>query len=307
MFEEINSGNDYENLKLHIESARLLNRLNMNELTNEEQKVVDFLSYELCRDQIEKDVLFVSDYFSLMIKFLLNQMTSDELHEFQRNAGEFEKRFKQLSAKYPAEFETLDGYLSVLNKHIKEMAAFYDIAKKRDEKFIENFIDKEEKETKVMITGGFHTYGVAEKLKKAGISYSIISPRVTSYTEEDRKKYYSLLRNKVSVDLTKLLHELALGSFLMNNSVRNMIKVRALISFLKHEVKNEKNLISKVNQFIRKSNMVMPQLNEGFQYGGQYLFGIELEGDKTYFAFRNGEVREISREKYLKLAGERNC
>ena len=74
---------------------------------------------------------------------------------------------------------------------------------------------RELEENIAMVTGGFHTYGIAKRLKKSGIPYSIIIPRVTAYTENDMRLYHSLLREKEKLAYEDMiLQNLALASSL---------------------------------------------------------------------------------------------
>ena len=80
---------------------------------------------------------------------------------------------------------------------------FYQVAQKREAAFVENALKEMEKEsvkTAVLATGGFHTPGLTHFLREKGISYVVISPRITEAQNPDL--YHSVL--KLSAEKLKL-------------------------------------------------------------------------------------------------------
>ena len=70
-------------------------QINAEKLSKEEDKVVEEISYNLCKSRSEKNLLFVMDYIQTMIKFMLNQATSDELDRFYENVQVFEQTLEK--------------------------------------------------------------------------------------------------------------------------------------------------------------------------------------------------------------------
>jgi len=56
---------------------------------------------------------------------------------------------------------------------------FYEVANKRSGIFLENARKLHRSGTQVLVVGGFHTKAMAEELRKKGISYVVLSPRIT--------------------------------------------------------------------------------------------------------------------------------
>ncbi|MFH1416151.1 MAG: hypothetical protein ABIH89_08740, partial [Elusimicrobiota bacterium] len=226
----------YSNLKNYIETVELSKELNTYSIVGEENKVVEEISCALGKNDNEKDFVFISNYIQLMVKFLLNQITRDELDRFYARAGEFEEKFNMLKIQYKKEFSAIDSALLMLKQHVQEMGSFYEIAKKRDLSFINKFEDSFSGtgNNLVMVTGGFHTYGVARELKNRNIPYTIIIPRVTSYTEEDMRLYYSLLRGEEVVSYEEMiLQNLSLPTFLDRPWLARRIVARAVSSYVR--------------------------------------------------------------------------
>lgn len=85
--------------------------------------------------------------------------------------------------------------LSLVESHLR----FYEIAVKRDKALFENVmkvIGPALFSTTLLIAGGFHTQGLIQAFKQEGISYVLISPRITQIPEEDR--YLQMMRGDVS-------------------------------------------------------------------------------------------------------------
>ncbi|HXV27539.1 MAG TPA: hypothetical protein VD913_01100, partial [bacterium] len=64
--------------------------------------------------------------------------------------------------------------------------AFYENAEKRDEAFFKNLSGRMKKEglnASLLVTGGFHTEGLTERFKRAGISFILITPQIGSVPE----------------------------------------------------------------------------------------------------------------------------
>ncbi len=76
---------------------------------------------------------------------------------------------------------------------LKNAGQFYDFAKKRDDVFFQKIIsDASLSSDLAVVTGGFHTEGLSEQLRAAGISYIVITPDLAGQ-EPDEALYHKLL------------------------------------------------------------------------------------------------------------------
>lgn len=70
---------------------------------------------------------------------------------------------------------------------------FYELAKKRDEIFFQKIISEADLSSDLaLVTGGFHTEGLSEQLRVAGISYIVITPDLAGQ-DPDEMLYHKLL------------------------------------------------------------------------------------------------------------------
>jgi len=83
--------------------------------------------------------------------------------------------------------------------HFDSHIRFYEIAEERDRVFFENIqkiMQADENESLLFLAGGFHTKGISAQLREAGISYTVLVPRITTLADENR--YLDVMQGNVS-------------------------------------------------------------------------------------------------------------
>ncbi|OGW70124.1 MAG: hypothetical protein A2036_04125 [Omnitrophica bacterium GWA2_50_21] len=101
--------------------------------------------------------------------------------------------------------ETSSLYLSLV-KQIRDLyeqmqyhRAFYENAEIRDGVFaerIERVMNSTGKKVSVVVTGGFHTHALAQKIKEKGFSYLVVTPRIVELPSKNN--YWGYVRGQVS-------------------------------------------------------------------------------------------------------------
>ena len=84
---------------------------------------------------------------------------------------------------------------AVVDSHLSLLDHFYQVAQKREMAFVENAqkeMGRRGVKTSMLKTGGFHTPGLTHFLREKGISYVVISPRITEAS--DPELYHSILK-----------------------------------------------------------------------------------------------------------------
>jgi uncharacterized SAM-binding protein YcdF (DUF218 family) len=92
-----------------------------------------------------------------------------------------------------------------VQQNIVKFETFYEVAVKRDDALITNAINVMRqlgKDRAVLITGGFHTERMTDRLKNEGFSFVIVAPKAAS-TPEQEKLYLEVMRYKESHKLKK--------------------------------------------------------------------------------------------------------
>jgi len=112
----------------------------------------------------------------------------------------------QIKEKFPSQNLSLfTEFLSQFNEHIQltvdlEPAFdFYRDAIQRDEALLDNLIhamNTENKDRAILVAGGFHTEGIAQRMREENISYVVYTPRIHEIEEDNN--YHAVMRGKVS-------------------------------------------------------------------------------------------------------------
>ncbi|GEM_PF-3780515 len=228
---EISANGNYPNLADYIDAIQLMKEVNINLIVEEEKKVVDEIGYNLCRNNREENILFVADYLHYLVKFLLNQISKDELNYFYDKTDEFEERYRELGKKYGDRISSIDGVLSVLSSYVEEMRLFYRVALERDEHLVQNFLNNKcDDGIMIMNIGGFHSEGVSSFLEEEDVSYSIVMPRVTSHSGEMIEKYHRVLMGDIDISFDEFINDrLAPPSKLPNSQVERLVIMNAIV------------------------------------------------------------------------------
>ena len=88
-------------------------------------------------------------------------------------------------------------FLKEFKIDLKSAMKFYDLAFKRDQVLSDAVIASAAKQSRIIfITGGFHTDGIKQKLKQSGISYQVITPKIS--TVGSNENYLKVMRGEVS-------------------------------------------------------------------------------------------------------------
>lgn len=157
-------------------------------------KLQDGISHHEFFDQIEKliaqvkDTLFVSEdertldqraeWFAVAKKMLTLKATPKDVRLYHKDRDVIDPLIAEAG---------LTEALSLAEK-------FYDLAQKRDRVFFEELISDEHlKSNTAIVTGGFHTEGLSEKLREAGVSYIVITPDLAGQAP-DEAMYHAKLK-----------------------------------------------------------------------------------------------------------------
>lgn len=160
-------------------------------------KLQSTLSYTTFFHQLDeavrrlKEKLFVSDEerlldaawarFSLAKKILLFQAAPSDLRNFESERAQAEAEIAQAR---------LQGSLELALR-------FYESAKQRDDVFFEKITtDPRLAGDLVVVSGGFHTEGLTEKLREAGVSFVVIAPDLARQSL-DEELYFKRLQDEI--------------------------------------------------------------------------------------------------------------
>ena len=170
----------YPASKVYLEILNLRKKLSTREFFNELQKANERILEKLYQNENEKNLMQEWELFLLAEKIIQLQATPDLLKIHFSNADKIQTLMTNIGLK-----EALELALE-----------FYDGAFTRDFIFFKSISEKSELQNKTiaMVTGGFHTEGLSDHFKKAGISYITISPNLAGESP-DMELYYKRLKD----------------------------------------------------------------------------------------------------------------
>ncbi|MGM0568535.1 MAG: hypothetical protein ACQESB_04890, partial [Elusimicrobiota bacterium] len=274
MREKIYSDSSYSALKEYIELLRLSKNINTCSIVEEENKVITEISRGLSESNLHDDILYVREHYHLLVKYLLNQITRDELKRFYGGRQEFNQRLDRLARGGIKGSADIRALFSDLNPYRDKMRMFYQTAIKREDSFANIVSANEKKGNVIMVVGGFHAEGVAALLKERNQPYVTINPRVLKQSREDMRVYYDYLQSELSTDYGELVSDtLALHNFLKEEPVRNRIVARLTGDMLRRDGIRLEDILKE----IKENNLRMNSLVEGYEY--DVGFGYEPGSD----------------------------
>ncbi|MFC2091267.1 hypothetical protein ACFLTD_00660, partial [Elusimicrobiota bacterium] len=298
----------YQSLCGYLDNIKLSQQINTHALVIEEKKVVDAISSALASSDDERNLLFVMDYFQVMVKFILNQVSRLELDYYNSQAKEFSKRFNSLILSRQNEITAIDNIFVVMKPYMEEMVDFYNLAVRRDTEFVNNFVISRKNQRKdiVMVLGGFHAQGVSRILKDKNISYVTVAPRVAVHTQDDINTYYDLLRGERPLDIDEILGiTLALPDYWGQDWFMERLVVKTMKMLVdEYEAKGqkpqkiEKNFKGFFTKWVadfeaEKSHKFSFDVDQVTNQKGEVVFLLDLNGKKLNIAMKDGAFRAV--------------
>jgi len=216
------SHSKYPNLLRYFEYLKSFSDLDLDKILDELEKFED----RVCLGVISSgaaarnpnDALLlrsIDRYLHLLETAYSIQMSTKDFEFFKINEPDFSTASYQafLNRKLIelGYFEDVIPYKNLLEEGKKALEAFYDSVGQRDVAFVRN-MEKAFKEesgsalrfppSAFLITGGYHTQHLTKLLKDRGYSYAVLTPIVTS--ETNQHKYEKLLLSEVRKDVKKV-------------------------------------------------------------------------------------------------------
>ena len=142
---------------------KMRDQLSLQDLADQIGTLTDRILEKLVKTPEERALWERTERFYLSKKILLLQATPADLKAYE-------------SEKLPLESELAGAGLS---EALSLSLAFYEVAKKRDEIFFNRIVNDPSLAGNVaIVTGGFHTDGLSQRFRDAGISYITITPEL---------------------------------------------------------------------------------------------------------------------------------
>ena len=151
----------YPELQKYLKLMKIQDHILHRALFAQLDEVIGRVKEKLVTKEEEKNLDQRAGRFELAKKIILFQAAPDDLKIYQTEAEALNRDIQK------------EGLGEALNLGLR----FYEIAKKRDAVFFEKIMSNPKLSQNIaVVTGGFHTEGLSERLEKAGISYLVITP-----------------------------------------------------------------------------------------------------------------------------------
>jgi len=188
-----------EEMDMYNEYIEATRDLNVNELFKEEPLLEDVLQDTLAETYDQKKLLRVSNALAIMKNLLKIKVVPEEYKHFAENKKDFDPKFwssflKEKSQELNLSLNIPENHF-IISDNLSKIEKFYGIAKDREDTFLKKSKKRMEEDNvklAALIAGGFHTPTLTKLLADAGYSYVVISPKVT--TETDDALYRSILK-----------------------------------------------------------------------------------------------------------------
>lgn len=188
----------YPNLSLYIEYLIVYDKIETISLLKEISSFEDYLKERLFENDAQRELDRLSRHIRILEDMFDISMSKDDVEYYRRHRNEFKsKRFidfiRTQSKRYGLGLK-IDQNFGLVDKYIPDLENFYRIADIRDKAIIENTLKKMEEQDLnfvALITGGYHTEGITQRLREQGISYVVISPKITKVEETPYLKILS--------------------------------------------------------------------------------------------------------------------
>jgi hypothetical protein len=180
-----------EEKAIYDQYQEALKKLNVNKLFKEEPILENKVQEAISENSGQKTLYRISRALSIMDKMLNVKLVPEEYSYFLENKSDFNPQgwvdfLKKKSEELELGLNVSENYY-VIKDNMATIEKFYAIAGKRDEIFVEKSEDRMNKDGErraILIAGGFHTPTLVNILSENGYSYVVISPKVTTPTND---------------------------------------------------------------------------------------------------------------------------
>lgn len=238
------------NLSQYIDYIKLFEDINKDALVDEASAIEDAVKSKLFTGDDQRKLDAMMHHMGKVAKMLDIKLGIRDYKTYAKSAGENSpaKVMDFINAKAPAVGVTAPAMdIASLERNIAAVENFYSIATDRDEVLAKNAIAmmKDMKlDRMAMVTGGFHTGAIADKLKGEGYSVVVITPRITDF--DAKSPYVDVMMGKQtpmekvlasgSADAQTLAPETALNNAKAKKTITSMA---GLVSAIRQEKMTE--------------------------------------------------------------------
>lgn len=183
---------DYPNLVNYIEYSKAFHGIDSFELLLECEQLEEAVKETMYKNNDQRELNRLSRHLRILTQLFELSLSKEDVQYYNDHTKEFTlKTFTSFIDKHAPKYKIpvqLSSGIESIDANRAVLDDFYKYAMIRDGILVENTLKKMQEDNQnsvVMITGGFHTHGLTKNLKEKGISYIVISPRITREDQEN--------------------------------------------------------------------------------------------------------------------------
>jgi len=192
--------NEYPNLFYYHIYTKIYDGINNEQLFKEIDIVKGRLKEKFFKDDTQRTLDKYSTMIDMYVALTNIELTNDDydiFKEYSKDAllEDILVYLNGLCGKYNLNCTIGDAPAEII-QNLPSMIDFYEIAMERDRVLIANTLEQMQEEGKdrcVFIAGGFHTRGIKNLLEEKGVSYVVVTPKITKDVETP---YIKVLTNQ---------------------------------------------------------------------------------------------------------------
>lgn len=179
---------DYSNLSKYIEYLNVFAKIDKEKLIDEADQLESAIKDKMFANKTQRELDRLAKDVDILGKLFALKLSIKDYNTFNNNKASFtSKKFLDFARKHAKKygiFVPKGKNIPIIDNNMDTVDSFYQIATRRDKSLIDNALsvmNKRGQNKIVVVTGGFHTEGIRDQLKRDGYSYMIITPRITKF------------------------------------------------------------------------------------------------------------------------------
>lgn len=168
-----------------IEFVQINSRINQEQLYVQMNDLRTVLKKALYNSPEEEKLDYFARHTGIIQSMCDLKVSGEDFAYYQQNKHDFStQRITSFIRAYAPKYNMayfIDPNSDVINRALPLIEEFYLIARERNETLLQNALSEMDilgVQTGIIITGGFHTYGISRYMRERGISYYAIAPNI---------------------------------------------------------------------------------------------------------------------------------
>ncbi|MBI2167302.1 MAG: glycogen/starch synthase [Candidatus Omnitrophica bacterium] len=183
-------------------SLEKFGKIDYEGLLRESREIEKAVRLGLCENETQRELIRLSFRQELLADLVSLEAVREQYGDYRKNesgfsAGSFLGFFERTASDYGIRY-SVSPKIRELDRLLPKVKAFYETAQKRDDAMLHRAVRQLEKtgeKAAVLVTGGYHTPGLVQRMKDQGISYFVVTPKMTSSASDI--PYEDLMTGKI--------------------------------------------------------------------------------------------------------------